>query len=299
MKIVIAGGTGGIGVKLVKELQMKHEIIILSRSKDAIISKNVRIVNYSHDNHNWFESINKSDVIINLVGESINNKRWSENQKKIILNSRLNSVQKISKALESINHKPKLIMNASAIGYYNYSDSIQNENDVNGNHFLSKVCNSWENESVNNFKSKTDRLVILRIGVVLDSDSGILSKLSLLFKCGFGAIIGNGKQSFSWIDIDDVVGAIIHLINLEISGPVNLTAPADDTNYSFSKKLGNVLKRPVFIRIPKFFINLLLGEMSQIATKSLNIEPKILLDSGYKFKFSNIKESLKKNYIKD
>ena len=77
MKIVIAGGTGGIGVKLVKELQMKHEIIILSRSKDAIISKNVRIINYSNDNHNWFESINKSDVIINLVGESINNKRWS------------------------------------------------------------------------------------------------------------------------------------------------------------------------------------------------------------------------------
>tara|TARA_Y100001970_G_C14236785_1_gene862318 strand:- start:2201 stop:3097 length:897 start_codon:yes stop_codon:yes gene_type:complete len=298
MKIVIAGGTGGIGVKLIKSLEAKHDIIILSRSKDKIISKNVKIVNYSNNSENWCNAIDESDVIINLVGESIN-KRWSKKQKKLILNSRLNSVDKISKALDLIKHKPRLIINASAIGYYDYSNKRQIEGDGNGRHFLSNVCMLWENKVIEKFSSKSDRLAILRIGVVLDSDSGILSKLSFLFKYGLGAIIGNGKQSFSWIDIQDVIGAINYIINSKIEGPVNLTAPSEDTNYSFSKSFGKIFNKPVILRIPKFCIQLILGEMAQIATNGLNIYPKILLDKGYKFKFCNIDESIRKNYTKD
>ena len=299
MKIVVAGGTGSIGSKLVDHLKHKHNITILSRLRDNVISENVRIVTYSNNIEDWCYSLDKADVVINLVGESINNKRWSKKQKIIILNSRLDSIAKISKALKAINHKPKLIINASAVGYYAYSDKPQDESNDNGEHFLSDVCFHWESKAIEEFSSKTDRLVILRIGVVLDSDSGILSKLSFLFKCGLGAIIGSGKQSFPWIDIDDVVGSAIYIINSNIKGPVNLVAPAKDTNYSFSKNLGRVLNRPVFLRIPRFLIRIILGEMSQIAIKSLNINSKVLLDSGYKFKFSKIDKSLKKNYTKE
>ena len=298
MKIVIAGGTGNIGSQLIRNLKKKHQIIILSRSKSKSISENVQLVNYSN-NDNWHNEIEQADIIINLVGESIGDKRWTKKQKKIILDSRLESLNKISDAIESTGSSPKLIINASAVGYYSYSNEIQDESNEPGRHFLSDVCVKWENKAIQNFSSKTNRLVLLRIGVVLDAKSGILSKLSFLFKCGLGAIIGNGKQAFPWIDIDDVVGSITHIINSDIQGPVNLTAPTQDTNYSFSKEFGKVLNRPVILRVPQFWIKLMLGEMSQIAIKSLNIYPKKLIDSGYSFKFSNISESLKKNYSKD
>ena len=296
MKIVIAGGTGSIGSKLVEILKDHHELIILSRSKNKIISKNLRIVNYSRNNNDWYSYLNKSDVIINLVGESINNRRWTKKQKKIILNSRLDSVTRISQALSSINYKPKLIMNASAVGYYSYSDKRQDESDTHGNHFLSEVCLKWENKVTKEFFSKSDRLAILRIGVVLDSNSGILSKLSFLFKCGVGAIIGNGRQKLSWIDIDDVSRAIDYIINSDMKGAINLVSPISETNYSFSKKLGKVFKKPVFLKIPKIFIRLLLGEMSQIVINGSNIYPKALLKSGYQFQFPKLIDSLKKNY---
>jgi len=299
VKIVIVGGTGGIGRKLIKKFQDKHSIIILSRSKDRVISQKVKVVNYSNNTEDWYDELNKSDVIINLAGESINHRWWSKKQKEIILNSRLDSVTKISEALKSINHRPKLIMNASAVGYYAYSNKRQDESSNNGSHFLSDVCFQLENKAHEKFSSKTDRLVILRIGVVLDSDSGILSKLSPIFKYGMGAIIGSGSQGFPWIDIDDVVGSISYIMNSDIKGPINLTSPSEDTNYIFSKNIGKVFKRPVFIRVPHFCIRMILGEMSQIATNSLNIYPRALLNKGYKFKFYNIYKSLKKNYIKD
>ena len=298
MKIVIAGGTGNLGSQLIRNLKKKHQIIILSRSASKTISENVQLLNYS-DSHNWYNELEEIDIIINLVGEPIGDKRWTKKQKRIILDSRLDSLNKISHALESTKSRPKLIINASAVGYYAYSNDAQDESDESGEHFLSDVCIKWENKAIKELSSKADRLVLLRIGVVLDASSGILSKLSFLFKCGFGAIIGNGKQVFPWIDIDDVVGSIIHIIKSDIEGPVNLTSPAKDTNYSFSKELGKALNRPVFLRVPQFCIKLLLGEMSQIAIKSLNIYPKILIESGYKFKFSDISKSLNKNYSID
>ena len=299
MKIVIAGGTGSIGSRLVRDLKKKHQIIILSRSESKVISDNVKLVNYFESADIWYNELEGTDLIINLVGESIGDKRWTKKQKRIILDSRLESLSRISDALESVKSRPKLIINASAVGYYSYSNDIQDESNQPGIHFLSNVCIKWENKAIEKFTSKTDRLAILRIGVVLDGNSGILSKLSFLFKCGLGAIIGNGSQSFSWIDIDDVVGSIIHIIDSDITGPVNLVSPAQDTNYSFSKELGKALSRPVILRVPEFCVRLLLGEMSQIAIKSLNIYPKVLIESGYEFKFPNIRKSLNKNYSID
>tara|TARA_B100001750_G_C15510214_1_gene603119 strand:+ start:68 stop:967 length:900 start_codon:yes stop_codon:yes gene_type:complete len=299
MKIVIAGGTGGIGKHLVSALKDYHEIIILSRSKSQIISKKLQIINYSTDIESWCKALNNTDVIINLAGEPIVAKRWSKKQKQIILDSRLNSIKQISKALKIINHNPQLIMNASAIGYYSYSSKRQNEHNKNGSHFSSKVCVEWENKAVQDFSSQTKRLVILRMGIVLDSKSGILLKLCPLFRYGLGAIIGSGKQIFPWVDIDDVVESIKHIIKLDIKGPVNIVAPSEDDNYRFSKILGKVLGRPVFIRIPSFILKIFLGEMSDSVVNSSNIYPSILLKSGYQFRFAKLYDSVNKNYTKE
>tara|TARA_B100000900_G_C20592000_1_gene721953 strand:+ start:428 stop:1321 length:894 start_codon:yes stop_codon:yes gene_type:complete len=295
MKIIIAGGTGSIGTSLVEQLKVDNEIIILTRSKDKVISKSIKQINYSENLNIWSHELEDSDVLINLVGERIDRKRWSKKQKKKILKSRLDSIDKLSKALNLIEHKPQLIINASAVGFYSYSYEMQNELNTFGNHFLSEVCHQWEAKAKKEFENKSQKLAIIRIGVVLDKKSGIIDKLQLIFKLGFGAILGNGKQVLPWIDMEDVVGAIKYIIEKKLSGPINLTAPAQDTNYTFSKILGKILRRPVFLFVPEFIVRILIGKMSVMVLGSLNINPKILLDSGYKFRYTNLYKSVEKN----
>ena len=291
MKIVIAGGTGALGSHLISRLE-DHEVIILTRNNKQKKSQNISLVNYSEDISIWANHLKGSDVIINLVGEPIANKRWSDKQKKIILNSRLKPIQKISDALNLINHNPKIIMSASAIGYYQSSDSPLNEDSLPGKDFLSDVCIKWEKEAVKKFADKTQQLILLRIGIVLDDSSGILSRLTPLFKLCLGATIGNGRQYVPWIHINDVSGIIKYLISSKFKGPVNLVSPQIDNNLKFSKKLGRALNRPVFLNVPRFLIKVLLGEMSVMILKSSNVVPKAILDSNYKFEFKKIDNAL-------
>lgn len=292
MKIIIAGGTGTLGQHLVKKLEKEHQIFILTRSQNKKISENINLINYSNDINKWSEYLKDSDVVINLVGESIANRRWSQNQKQKILNSRLESIQKISKALKIINHSPKVIMNASAVGYYKSSYNVVDESGSKGTDFLSHVCDQWEKAAFDKLGKRTQRLVLLRIGIVLESNSGMLSKMIVPFKLCLGAIIGSGKQYIPWIHINDIVGIINYLINSDIKGPVNLVSPKIDNNFDFSKKLGRALNRIVMLRVPSFLITLLLGEMSTMVLKSSNIKPDIILKSDYKFEFENLDDAL-------
>ena len=292
MKIIIAGGTGTLGQHLVKKLEKEHQIFILTRSQNKKISENINLINYSNDINKWSEYLKDSDVVINLVGESIANRRWSQNQKQKILNSRLESIQKISKALKIINHSPKVIMNASAVGYYKSSYNVVDESGSKGTDFLSHVCDQWEKAALDKLGKQTQRLVLLRIGIVLESNSGMLSKMIVPFKLCLGAIIGSGKQYIPWIHINDIVGIINYLINSDIKGPVNLVSPKIDNNFDFSKKLGRALNRIVMLRVPSFLINLLLGEMSTMVLKSSNIKPDVILKSDYKFEFENLDDAL-------
>ena len=292
MKIIIAGGTGTLGQHLVKKLEKEHQIFILTRSQNKKISENINLINYSNDINKWSEYLKDSDVVINLVGESIANRRWSQNQKQKILNSRLESIQKISKALKIINHSPKVIMNASAVGYYKSSYNVVDESGSKGTDFLSHVCDQWEKAALDKLGKRTQRLVLLRIGIVLESNSGMLSKMIVPFKLCLGAIIGSGKQYIPWIHINDIVGIINYLINSDIKGPVNLVSPKIDNNFDFSKKLGRALNRIVMLRVPSFLITLLLGEMSTMVLKSSNIKPDVILKSDYKFEFENLDDAL-------
>ena len=292
MKIIIAGGTGALGQHLVEKLEKEHQIFILTRSQNKKISENINLINYSNDINKWSEYLKDSDVVINLVGESIANRRWSQNQKQKILNSRLESIQKISKALKIINHSPKVIMNASAVGYYKSSYNVVDESGSKGTDFLSHVCDQWEKAALDKLGKRTQRLVLLRIGIVLESNSGMLSKMIVPFKLCLGAIIGSGKQYIPWIHINDIVGIINYLINSDIKGPVNLVSPKIDNNFDFSKKLGRALNRIVMLRVPSFLITLLLGEMSTMVLKSSNIKPDVILKSDYKFEFENLDDAL-------
>lgn len=292
MKIIIAGGTGALGQHLVEKLEKEHQIFILTRSQNKKISENINLINYSNDINKWSEYLKDSDVVINLVGESIANRRWSQNQKQKILNSRLESIQKISKALKIINHSPKVIMNASAVGYYKSSYNVVDESGSKGTDFLSHVCDQWEKAAFDKLGKRTQRLVLLRIGIVLESNSGMLSKMIVPFKLCLGAIIGSGKQYIPWIHINDIVGIINYLINSDIKGPVNLVSPKIDNNFDFSKKLGRALNRIVMLRVPSFLITLLLGEMSTMVLKSSNIKPDVILKSDYKFEFENLDDAL-------
>ena len=292
MKIVVAGGTGALGQNIISSLKGHHQVIILSRGDTKKISENITLVNYCEDIKDWSSFLKDSDVIINLVGESIARKRWSKKQKEIILNSRLNSIQRISDSLKFINHQPKIIMNASAVGYYKSSSNIIDEESSEGDDFLSDVCVQWERKAKQEFNHQTQQLILLRIGIVLDSNSGMLSKLITPFKLCIGAIIGNGNQHIPWIHINDVTGIILYLMNSKIKGAVNLVSPKIDSNFQFSKKLGRVLERPVFLRLPSFVIKFFLGDMSTMLLKDSNITPEVILNSGYKFEFEDLEDAL-------
>ena len=183
-------------------------------------------------------------------------------------------------------------MNASAVGYYKSSSTKVDESDGPGDDFLSNVCVKWEEKANEKFSSQTSQLILLRIGIVLDSNSGMLSKLILPFKLFLGAIIGNGKQFIPWIHINDVSRIICYLMKNKIQGPVNLVSPKIDDNENFSRKLAKALNVFVFLKVPSFVIKLLLGQMSTMLLKNSNINPKTLLDSGYKFEFENLDDAL-------
>ena len=294
MKFVIVGGTGSIGGNLVKHIPDEHDIIILTRQKSNKITNKIRHCHYNSKNiEEWAKELKACDVLINLAGESIASIRWSKNKKDKILKSRLESINTISKALEHINCYPNMIINASAIGYYKNSIEKLDESGSNGDNFLAVVVKEWENFAYKKFKSKSNTLAILRIGVVLDNNSGMLLQMSPFFKMGLGVIIGNGSQILSWIHINDVSKAIIHIVDNNLGGVINLVSPNPINNYTFSKRLGRLLKKPVFLKIPSIVIKSILGEISLLLLSSSNIHPKILLDSKYKFEFNKIEEALK------
>ena len=176
--------------------------------------------------------------------------------------------------------------------YEDYSYNVVDESGSKGTDFLSHVCDQWEKAALDKLGKRTQRLVLLRIGIVLESNSGMLSKMIVPFKLCLGAIIGSGKQYIPWIHINDIVGIINYLINSDIKGPVNLVSPKIDNNFDFSKKLGRALHRIVMLRVPSFLITLLLGEMSTMVLKSSNIKPDVILKSDYKFEFENLDDAL-------
>ena len=299
--ILITGGTGLIGRYLIKSLSKDSNTIYVLTRSESRFENNVNFINWDPDSQRLdLSNIPAVDHIINLAGASIDGSRWTNSYKRKILESRLNSTSLLFKEIKKLKQKPSLYIGASATGFYKKNTKVaQVEEDYKGSDFLSDVVAKWEKES-NNFMKYGIRTVLLRIGLVLSKDGGVLKKLHPIFKLFLGVPIGSGRQTISWIHIKDLVDFIHKSIgDNKISGAYNLTAPEVITNYKFTEELALVWKRPVFPKIfkaPSLIVKLLFGEQSSLVLNGLNVSSNKIESTSFKFSFTNIKSALKDIY---
>jgi len=240
------------------------------------------------------EKLEGVDAVVHLAGENIG-ERWNAAKKKRILESRVLGTRLLCENLARLKRKPEVLACASATGFYGErGDEVLTETSGPGAGFLADVCKEWEAAT----QAATDagiRVVRLRLGVVLAPGGGALEKMLLPFKLCVGGVLGSGKQYWSWIDLADVTGAILHALKTQsLSGPVNVTAPAPATNHAFTKALGKVLGRPTVLPAPAFALKLMLGEMAQeLLLTSTRAEPRALLASGYRFEYPELEGALR------
>jgi uncharacterized protein len=298
MRVIVAGGSGLIGRRLVHELiQARHEVIVLSRRPENV-RKNfsaVRVEFWDAKTSSVLVNIfDGAGAVINLTGEPIAAKRWSSLQKQKILSSRIDSTRAIVDAVEQTYRRPSVLLNASAIGYYgNVPEDEVTEVYPKGIGFLADVCEKWEMKA-QKAQELGVRVVLIRTGIVLDKHEGALHKLLLPFRIFIGGPLGNGRQWFPWIHVQDEVGAILFALEHEqIDGPINLASPQVVRMIEFCSALGSVLRRPSWLPVPKFALRLMLGEMAEpLLFQSQKIIPKKLLEAGFKFRFPNLENAL-------
>lgn len=290
--VLITGAAGFVGTHLTELLvEQGYNLVILSRS-----AKNTK-GNVAHWNPDSGEidvkALENLDAVVHLAGENIAG-RWTESKKAKIENSRVLGTKLLSESLASLENKPEVFICASAIGIYgDRGDEILTESSSSGDGFLADVGVKWE-EATQSAQDAGIRVCNLRIGLVLGKDGGALEKMLVPFKLGLGGKIGDGKQYWSWIAIDDLVGIIYYLIqNKNIKGPVNAVSPNPATNNEFTSALGRTLNRPTIFPLPAFAARGLLGEMAdETMLSSSRVMPKKLLDSGYKFKYTDLHNAL-------
>ena len=274
MVVAISGASGFIGHKLT----------------DYLKSKNISVVALSRDDfkgNSLFEKIDRCDCVINLAGENIFT-RWTSSRKKRILTSRIDTTRKIVKCINRSRHA-KTFISASAIGYYANNVVCDEYKYTKGRYFLAEVCRKWEAEATQ--CSGMHRTVITRFAVVLDKDGGALSRVLKSMKFGFATIIGDGKQPFSWIALDDLIRAIEYLIlNRDCKGVFNLTAPKPTTNIEFTKAIAAKSRLSIAFPLPEFVFKIAMGESSSLLTNGQYILPTRLMQSGFKFKFAFIQD---------
>lgn len=295
MKVFITGATGFIGRHLIEALiASSAHIELLALTRNIKKAKQLNVLPIQ-----WFdkisaEMIDSADVIINLAGEPIADKRWSSSQKSKICNSRWNITQDLAEHINASDHPPHTFISASAIGFY----GRQNSTAINEGftdyfpEFSHQICKKWESLalSVNARKDKKQtRVAILRTGIVLDKKQGALAKMLLPFKLGLGGKIASGEQYMSWIHISDMVNAIIHVINTKtLEGAINITAPSAVSNNEFSHTLSKSLSRPCIFITPEFVLRCIFGEMADLLVYGQNVYPHKLLESGFNFNYPKL-----------
>ncbi|MCC9607792.1 TIGR01777 family oxidoreductase [Blastopirellula sp. JC732] len=292
MKIAISGASGLVGKSLTAFLTTGgHEVVPLTRSK----SKSGVYWNYEQGEIDA-ASLAGIDAVVHLAGEGIAEARWTDKQKAKIRNSRVDGTTFLATQLAALPQPPKTLVCASAIGYYGDSgDQIVDEKSIAGEGFLPDVCRAWE-LSCEPAAMAGIRVANVRLGIVLSPQGGALAKMLTPFKLGVGGVIGSGKQYWSWITLDDVIGGIHHcLMNDELIGPVNLTAPNPATNREFTKTLGHVLHRPTILPVPSFAAKLAMGEMANdLLLASSRVMPTRLLETNYTFRDPELEPALRR-----
>ena len=292
MKILVTGGTGLIGGHLVPRLQeLGHQVTVLTRRPDDARKKlNDRVIlwNTLEDKHN----LDGIDAVINLAGEPIADKRWTTEQKDRLCQSRWRITQKLADLINASETPPSVLISGSAIGYYgDLGEVVVTEEEPPHNEFTHKLCARWEQIACEAQSDKT-RVCLLRTGVVLAPKGGILAKMIPPFRLGLGGPIGNGRQYLAWIHIDDMVNAILWLLDNDLRGPFNMVSPYPVRNEQFAHALGHALQRPAILRVPATVIRLLMGESSVLVLGGQRALPKRLEAAGFPFRWYDLEEAL-------
>jgi len=302
-RILITGGTGLIGRRLVAELAgAGYEVIVLSRNpaRATGLPTGARAERWDgRTAAGWGGLADGSLAIVNLAGENLAGQgflpaRWTPERKALIRNSRLDAGAAVLAAVTAARAKPRVVVQASGIGHYGFrGDEVLTEADGPGDDFLAQLTVAWE-ASTAAVTEQGVRHVSIRTGVVLSPDEGALKQLLLPFKLFVGGPMGSGRQGFSWIHPADEVGAIRFLIENEAAqGPFNLCAPQPLTNAEFARVLGRVLGRPSWLPVPGFALKLALGEVATMVLEGQKALPKKLLDLGFRFRFPDAESALR------
>ena len=292
MRIAISGSSGLIGSALAEALTSRgDEVIRLVReggdSRTAVLWNPVSGI----PDPSALEGI---DAVVHLAGAGIADKRWSESRKDLLYSSRVIGTRSLVDSLAALGRPPRRFLCASAVGYYgDRGDAVLNEKSGAGSGVLADLCVAWEKEAAA-AGAWAERFYSLRTGIVLSTNGGALDKMLPPFRFGVGGILGSGEQYMSWISLQDEIGAILHLLETEMSsGPVDLTAPAPSTNRFFTKALGQALHRTTVFPVPAFAIRALFGQMGEEALLgSQRVMPERLRHHGYRFKHPDLEGAL-------
>jgi len=298
-EIIITGATGLIGRKLCsKLLEQGNEITIFTRNPEEakkVIKGAKKYVKWNyHKPEEWKDYLNETDSVIHLAGTNLGAKRWNYEFKKELFNSRIDSTRQLVNEIKKCRDKPKSFITASAVGFYgDRGEEELNEKSNPGKDFLSNLCSEWEKEA-EKIEDQNVRRVSLRIGLTLSSEGGVLKKLLPPFKIFLGGPLGNGKQWFPWIHIEDLINILIHTIKTEsLQGPLNAASPGIVRMNDFATSLGKVLQRPSFFLVPKFILKIVVGEFANAIVSGQKVSVDKLLSSGYNFRFTDLEKALK------
>jgi uncharacterized protein len=289
-RVLVTGASGPIGAALLPSL----------RTRGLQVTSLVRGPASGDGKRQWDpmqplnpETVNRFDAVIHLAGEPVVG-RWTAAKKAEIRDSRVLGTRHLAQALAKAKDKPRVLITASAVGFYgNRGDEVLSEDSPSGTGFFPDVCREWEGVT----RPATEagiRTVHTRFGIVLSPKGGALGAMLPAFRMGIGGRLASGRQWMSWIHIQDLVGAIHHVLNMDLlQGPVNFVSPRPVTNAEFTRTLASVLSRPAMIPVPAFLLRLIFGEMADEALLgSQRVEPVRLITSGYPFQYSDLRKAL-------
>lgn len=294
MHILMTGGTGYIGTRLCAKLDGNGtQISVFTRNINAAKNKLPNRIQCIDDLQK-IKHLPPIDAVINLAGHPIANARWSPGVKKKIIDSRILLTRNLLETLQQSQHRPKILLSGSAVGYYGLqADKTLTEDDPSGTGFAAQLCRDWEVEALK-AKALGMRVCCIRTGLVLGKSGGLLKRMRIPFLLGLGGKIGTGKQWMSWIHIEDYLNILINCLdNPQVTDCVNATAPNPVTNEEFTKTLAKTLNRPAIFPVPAMLLKVMLGEMAdELLIHGQRVIPQKCLDAGFHFHYPNLEDAL-------
>lgn len=293
MRILITGGTGLIGRQLCKALLAEgHQLTVLSRHPETVAVKCGAAVQAMATLDEW-QPERTFDAVINLAGEPIVDKYWSAQRKQVLWDSRVTLTGRLVQRIAAARQKPAVLLSGSAVGYYgDCGETELDEMAPAGRDFAAELCRAWE-EAALAAEQHGVRVCLLRTGLILSGDGGLLGRMLLPFKFGLGARLGDGRQWMSWVHIEDYAAMVLRLLHDErMHGPFNMTAPQPVTNAEFTRSLARALRRPAFFVAPAVVLRLVMGERTSLLLEGQRVLPRNMLAAGHVFRFADLDGAL-------